>query len=108
MNELQVLAAVAAGEFIIILALLRMLHGARRDAIRSVDRLLLLGKSSTPGEAIASYERLNRIESIRGGIEELLEQRRRSRDSVARKEPDGARWFGMRRRRAKPPETSGG
>lgn len=90
----------------IILVLLAMLHRQAVVHQRSIDRLLLLGKSSSPGEAIAAYERLNRIERAR---EEIVAQRARVRGAdqpeVARKEDPVARWFGFRRR---PKMTSGG
>lgn len=82
-------------------------HRARVDAIRSIDRLLLLGKSATPGEAIAAYERLSKLERIRGATDELVAQRKRG-DDVARKEPRGPNWFGLRRRPLTPPPATGG
>jgi hypothetical protein len=100
------LAAACAAELLVVLVLLWMNHRSRVDAIRSIDRLLLLGKSSTPGEAIAAYEKLARLERARHGVEELVAQRRarvRGADQpeapgVASKEPEGRSWFGFRRR----------
>jgi len=101
MNETMLLAAVAAVEFLVIFALLWMLHRARVDAVRSIDRLLLLGKSSSPGEAIAAYERLNRIERAR---DEVMAQRKVGTE-VAQNEKRERNWFGFARRPKMPPTT---
>lgn len=104
----MVLAGVAAAQLVTILALLWMLHRTRVDGTRSVDRLLLLGKSSTPGEAIAAYERLNRMEEARAA---LLDQVKLAKipgaDSVAQKGPRVPNWFGIVGRK-KPTQPIGG
>lgn len=108
MSNAETLAYLASAEFVIILALIWALFAGWRMHVRSIDRLLLLGKSTTPGEAIAAYERLNRIERIRGATEELMAQRRRGEAAdVARKDPS-ARWWGLRKRRPTTPPASGG
>lgn len=115
MNVVMLLAAIAAAELLVILALIWALHRAHVAHVRSIDRLLLLGKSSTPGEAIAAYERLNRIEAIRGASEELVAQRARVRgadqppvDDVARNGERSSRWFLRRRPKTTTPPPSGG
>jgi hypothetical protein len=107
-----VLAAAVVVQQGVIIALVWANHRARVETVRTVDRLLLLGKSSSPGEAIAAYERLNRIERAR---DELMAQAKRERvrgaapasDGVARKDLPGSTWFGFRRRPRTPPANGG-
>lgn len=116
MNELTTWqAAAVAGWAVALLAIatlaaLLRIHGQHVSrATRQVERLLLLGKSGSTAEAIAAYERLNRIERAR---EEIEAQREREKirgaeepggTDVARKERGVRNWFGHRRAK-RPPE----
>lgn len=110
MTTEHVLAALNAAQLVVILALIWAGHRARVDHGRAIDRLLLLGKSSSPGEAIAAYERMNRVERAR---DEVMAQRalgagrvrgadQGSAESVAPKASRGTNWFGFRKPRPAP------
>lgn len=110
------LVAVLAVLAVAIAALLLMARMTRRNQV-AIDRLLLLGRSSTVGEAIAAYERLNRVERARGELEAQLARRgervkgatQQDGTDVARKEERGRGWFGYRRppKRDEEPPTGG-
>lgn len=101
--------AIAALSTLNTLLLLYMLARQSRRHSGQIDRLLLLGKSSSVGEAVSAYERLNRLERARA---ELEAQRERARPGVyvrgaegepgsdgtdvARKADPGRNWFGSR------------
>lgn len=108
----EILGLVVLAQFVVILVLLVMNHRARVDTIRSIDRLLILGKSSSPGEAVHAYEKLDRIERARGEIAAQLKRERvkgaqAGGEEVARKPPGGRNWFGYRRSRTEPPVNGG-
>lgn len=98
-----ILAVVLAAPLQFLLLFVLALGGfrERRDHRRQVDRLLLLGKSSSPGEAIAAIEKLDRLERAK---HELMEQRVRARvrgadqPEVARNDSRSASWWGFKRR----------
>jgi hypothetical protein len=80
MNALivAILAGVVAVETVTLFALIvlgaRAIEAREREIkafIAQIDRVLLLGKSSTVGEGIAAFERMSRIERAR---EEALQQ----------------------------------
>jgi hypothetical protein len=98
----QLAWTLACASFVLNLLQFWEARSSRRDHQRSIDRLLILGKSNSPGEAVASYERFDRIE--RAHVQ-LMEQRgAKARgadqgDDVARDRARMASWWGFRRHR---------